>query len=142
MKTTIQFTIHLKKIPTVTHQMQRITVHGGRPQVYEDAALADARQLFCAHLAQHAPEKPLDGPLSLTTSWLYGTTSKKKAGTWKTTKPDTDNLIKLFKDCMGRVGYFDDDAQIVIESTAKMWDTRSKIVVVLYQLDKRVGGEA
>ena len=25
---------------------------------------------------------------------------------WKTSKPDTDNLIKMLKDCMTRTGYW------------------------------------
>ena len=40
---------------------------------------------------------------------------------WKTTKPDTDNLQKGLKDCMTKCGFWEDDAQVVIEHVSKVW---------------------
>ena len=39
----------------------------------------------------------------------------------KDTKPDTDNLQKLLKDCMTAVGFWVDDAQVCSELTEKRW---------------------
>ena len=49
------------KIPSVTHQEKKIAVRGGKPVVYEDGRLKDARQKFLAYLAPHAPKKPMKG---------------------------------------------------------------------------------
>jgi len=38
---------------------------------------------------------------------------------WKTTKPDTDNLIKMLKDCMTTAGFWKDDAIVCSEVTEK-----------------------
>lgn len=122
----MQFVINLEKIPTVTAQMKRVSFHGGRPVFYEDAKLRDARDLFCAHLAQHKPDKPFDTAVMLTTYWRFK--SATKTG-WKTTKPDTDNLIKLFKDCMTTVGFWADDALVVGETTFKHWFPFNQIIV-------------
>ena len=50
-------------------------------------------------------------------------------GEWKTTRPDTDNLIKLFKDCMTRTHYWQDDAQVCSEITEKFFGDKPGIYV-------------
>ena len=60
-------------------------------------------------------------PLSLSTVWLFPRGKSHKHGEWRVTKPDTDNLQKLLKDCMTRCGYWKDDAQVVRESVEKRW---------------------
>ena len=135
----MEFFIPLEKIPTVTAQTQRIATYGGKPRVYKHAQLVDAEQLFIAHLAPHAPEHPATGPCFVFTTWLFQTTDKSKAGQWKTTKPDTDNLLKMFKDCMTKVGFWKDDAQVVYESTQKMYAASKDevgIFVQVKELDK------
>lgn len=117
----MHFFIPLKKIPTTTAQQQRLTVWGGKPHTFKDTELRNVEELFMSNLAQHAPKKPLNGPIYLQTVWLFDTKSQKKMGQWKITKPDTDNLLKLFKDCMTKTGFWKDDAQVCDESTMKRW---------------------
>lgn len=117
----MSFFIPLKKMPTVTAQMKRVVVHAGKPHFYEDAPLKAARELFCANLSQNRPEHPMKGPLQLNTIWLYNTKDHRKNGAWKITKPDTDNMIKLFKDCCTKTGFWNDDAQVCAETTYKKW---------------------
>lgn len=57
-------------------------------------------------------------------------------GEWKTTKPDTDNMIKLLKDCMTRTGFWVDDAQVCSEITEKFWGDVSGIYVMVEQLEQ------
>ena len=38
-----------------------------------------------------------------------------------TNKPDTDNLVKLLKDCMTKVGFWKDDAQVTRDIVEKFW---------------------
>ena len=42
-------------------------------------------------------------------------------GEYKTSRPDTDNLQKLLKDCMTLVGFWDDDALVASELVEKFW---------------------
>lgn len=108
--------------PTVTHQEKRISVRAGKPIIYEDARLADARQKLMAHLASQRPPAPFAGPLRLLCKWCFP--DKRHAhgdGEYKATKPDTDNLNKLLKDCMTACHYWRDDAQVASEIIEKFW---------------------
>lgn len=123
----MQFFIPLRKIPSVTQQEHKISTRGGKPQIYEPAELRAARQLFRDHLAQHRPEAPLEGPVELYVVWCYPATKTHPARTWKISKPDTDNLIKLVKDEMTRLGFWLDDAQVCMELSAKCYDKISGV---------------
>lgn len=52
------------RIPTKTHQEKRIVIRKGKPQVYEDKELQEARAKYEAYLAKYVPQKPLTGPVS------------------------------------------------------------------------------
>ena len=109
------------KPPTVTHQEKDIAVVKGKPVVYEPAELKAVRSKLMAHLVQYAPLVPLQGAVRLMVKWCFPITGKHEDGEWKTTKPDTDNLQKLLKDCMTDLGYWKDDAQVASEIVEKFW---------------------
>ncbi|MBS4762131.1 RusA family crossover junction endodeoxyribonuclease [Carnobacteriaceae bacterium zg-ZUI252] len=117
----IIFFVPLEKIPTTTHQQKRVTVKNGKPHFYEPKKLKEARSLFMSKLAKYKPEEKLKGPIRLTVKWLFPMTKASEHGEYKTTKPDTDNLQKLFKDCMTTLGYWEDDAQVASEIVEKFW---------------------
>lgn len=110
--------------PTVTAQMRRVTVRSGKPMFYKSRALKDAKALFVGELMMHQPEQPLEGPVLLNVLWSFPTKTHKE-GSFRVTRPDTDNLQKLLKDCMTEVGFWKDDAQVCIEVITKRW-TREK----------------
>lgn len=116
----INFFIPFDKVPTCTHQQKRVTMKNGKPRFYESNNIKQTRAAFEAKLAIHKPEAPFDGPIRLVTKWCFGK-SKCTKPKWKITKPDTDNLIKLFKDCMTQLKYWHDDAQVCSEITEKFW---------------------
>ena len=89
------------------------------------------------YFGRYAPDKPLNGPLSLITKWCYPITGKHRNGEWKITKPDTDNIIKLPKNCMTRLGLWSDDAQITQEVTEKFWAELPGIYVSVKELEGR-----
>lgn len=105
--------------PTVTHQEKKVTVKNGKPRFYEDTRLTDARQKLRAHLGQHRPERPLSGAVGMVVVWGFPAGSHKPG--YKTTKPDTDNLQKLLKDCMTAERFWKDDAQVCDERIIKRW---------------------
>lgn len=120
LKTMIEFFMPMKKPPTATHQEKKAHVVNGKPIYYEPAPLKRARADLFAHLAKYKPAFPITRGVRLTTKWLFppGTHTP---GTYRITKPDTDNLQKLLKDCMTEVGFWKDDALVASEFCEKFW---------------------
>ncbi|MDR7869139.1 MAG: RusA family crossover junction endodeoxyribonuclease [Sporomusaceae bacterium] len=116
---TIEFFIAIEP-PTKTHQQKKARVVKGKPVFYEPPELADVRQKLTAYLARHVPPERLTGPVQLITKWCYPR-GRYGNGEYKTTKPDTDNMIKLLKDVMTDLGFWVDDAQVASEVTEKFW---------------------
>ena len=107
--------------PTITHQEKKVHVVNGRPRFYEPDELKAARQKLTAYLGQHVPEEPYPGGIQLIVKWCFQTKGRHKDGEYRITKPDTDNLQKLLKDCMTSVGFWSDDAQVASEIVEKFW---------------------
>ena len=132
--------------PTITHQEHKIRVINGRPQFYEPPELKAARIKLLDAVAGHKPELKLTGPVQLITKWIWPLEQPESGQlnllkltdphffTWKTTRPDTDNLIKMLKDCMTKAGFWKDDAQVVSEVTEKMYSFHPGIYVKVVQL--------
>lgn len=130
----IEFFIPMKKIPTVTHQQKKVRVIHGKPQFYEPDQLMETRAMFMELLAPYAPNEPMDGPLRLTTKWLFPKIKGTTNGQYKHTKPDTENLLKLPKDCMQELGFFVNDSRVASEITEKFWADTVGIYVRLENL--------
>lgn len=107
--------------PTCTAQEHKVRVINNKPVFYDPSEVKEAKMLLTAHLAANRPEKPLTGALALTAIWLFPKGDLHGNGEWRTTKPDTDNLQKLLKDCMTSTGFWKDDAQVVRETVEKRW---------------------
>ena len=67
--------------------------------------------------------------------WYFPSRTHRE-GELRVTRPDTDNLQKLLKDCMTRVGFWKDDAQVCRETVVKRW-TRSRpgLMIEVTKLD-------
>lgn len=76
-----------------------------RGHYYTDPKIKAVRQGLIEELKPNAPEEPIAGPVHLRIDFFFGTSDVKKQGCWKVTRPDTDNLIKLMKDCMTEAGF-------------------------------------
>lgn len=121
--------------PRVTGQMRKVRVVNGRPIFYDPPEIKEARQALCGYLAPGRPDEPLDGPLELRVLWMFPG-QRRKDGEWKTTRPDTDNLEKLLKDCMTATGYWKDDAQVCREVIEKRWSNNpSGIYIEVEELE-------
>ena len=121
--------------PTVTHQEKRIGVNkNGKPYVYEDKLLQDARNKLLANLSKHIPEKQFKNGLRLVTKWMFPITGRHKHGEYKTTKPDTDNLQKLLKDVMTDLHFWKDDALVCSEIVEKFYSDIPGIYISLEEI--------
>ena len=109
------------KPPTATAQEKQVRIVGGKPIFYDPAPVKEAKRLLMGHLIMHKPDRPVEGAVALSTIWLFPRGRSHKNGEWRVTKPDTDNLQKLLKDCMTLVGFWDDDALVASELVEKFW---------------------
>ena len=109
------------KPPTVTHQEKQVHVVNGKPVLYESTELRTARQKLLAHLAKHIPEEPYRDGVRLMVKWCFSRGKAHANGEYRITKPDTDNLQKLLKDCMTTCKFWNDDAQVASEIVEKFW---------------------
>ena len=128
----------LKMIPpTKTQQEHRIgKTRTGRLYMYEDRELKQIRQQYRDALRPFIPESPLQGPLRLVVKWLFPIRGKShKHGDYKATRPDTDNLQKLLKDCMIKCGYWKDDALVASEICEKFYGEIPGIWIRIEELD-------
>ena len=129
----IEFFMEMK-IPTVTHQEKKVHVVNGKPYYYDPECLSRARAMFEAYLYQRKPEQPIQGPVRLCTKWIFKASKTHPACTWKVTKPDTDNMVKLLKDCMTKVGFWKDDALVCCEMIEKMYGEKEGIYIFAEEL--------
>lgn len=93
-----QFFLPMKP-PTTTHNAKELHAYmkGGKPcaVLHDSAELKAARSKLHAYLAPHAPEQPVPAgtPVRLVVKWCFATEGRPD-GSWRTSKPDTDNLEK------------------------------------------------
>ena len=123
-----QFYLHFDTMPTGTAQMKGVRIVHGKPMFYEKAEVKTARQLFTLELKPHAPKIPSDKPIRLYVWFAFDTKNKKLWGQYKPTRPDTDNSLKLLKDCMTGL-FFKDDSQVVDEQVIKTYAEKATIMI-------------
>lgn len=58
----------------------------------------------------------------------------KGKGVWKDTRPDLDNMVKLLLDAMTQMEFWEDDAQIVSLSVAKLYSDEDGVEIGITQL--------
>ena len=88
-----------------------------------------------AYLSEHRPQQPYREGVRLIVKWLFPK-GKHKNGEYRITKPDTDNLQKLLKDCLTRCGYWQDDALVACEITEKFWSDIPGIYIKIEELSE------
>ena len=125
-----QFTLCFDTMPKGTSQQKGVQIRNGKVHYYKKGNVAGAEAEFMAQLIPHRPKQPSDKPIALEVRFAFDTKDKKKWGAYKPTRPDTDNYIKLFKDCMTKAGYWLDDAQVVDEHIVKTYAERATIGVI------------
>ena len=126
--------------PTATAQERKVDTRRGFPRFYDTAGVKYAKELLTLELKMHRPPRLMEGPLKLTVEWRFRARTHKPE-TWRDTKPDTDNLQKLLKDCMTRTGFWRDDAQVCWEDCRKFWSRVPGIWITVEELTKEIKDE-
>lgn len=130
----INFFMPMKEIPTHTSQQKGINFQ--KRKVYTKPELLAVKQKYMAALSGHRPEQPMIGPVGLLVSWYFPIKDGIKDGAWKITKPDTENMLKLLKDCMTELDFWYDDAQVCYEVSMKKYGQISGIYVSVLELEE------
>lgn len=120
--------------PTTTHQEKKITVRNGKPYPYKTDELKDAEAKLTAHLAQYVPKEKYTCGVRLVVKWCFPR-GMHKDGEYRITRPDTDNLQKLLKDVMTKVGFWKDDALVASEVIEKFWAEIPGIYIKIQPLE-------
>lgn len=120
--------------PTMTQQEHRVGISkNGKPYFYEDRDLKETRNRLRKALIPFVPESPFDGALRLMVKWCFPK-GKHRDGSYKTSKPDTDNLNKMLKDEMTRLDFWKDDALVASEIIEKFWADIPGIYIEIKEL--------
>lgn len=121
--------------PTVTAQEHKVAVRNGKPIFYDPPEVKAAKEKLTAALHRYSLNTPYREGVRLTVKWLFPR-GRHRNGEYRTTKPDTDNLQKMLKDCMTLVGFWTDDALVASEICEKFWADISGIYVRIEELSE------
>lgn len=95
---------------------------------------------FLRAFKQKPPQ--FSGPVELSAVFFFQTPDRKKWGTYKFTKPDCDNVVKLFQDCLADEKFFEvGDQQIASLHVTKVWSDRAKVSIEINKLPLRPSPE-
>ena len=122
--------------PTVTAQEHKVTVVKGKPVFYDTPEIKNAKEKLIANLEKYKPTRRYECGVRLIVKWLFPKGDKHFDGEYRITKPDTDNLQKMLKDCMTVCGFWKDDALVASEVCEKFWAETSGIYVRIEVLPK------
>ena len=120
--------------PTCTHQEKQVAVIKGKPVFYDPSEVKAAKQKLMGHLVRHKPGKRYETGIRLITRWCFPG-GRHRDGEYRITKPDTDNLQKLLKDCMTMCGFWKDDALVASELVEKFWADIPGIYIRIEELE-------
>lgn len=120
--------------PTITAQEHKITVVKGKPIMYDTPEIKNAKEKLMAHLAKYKPLEPLSNTaIRLTVKWLFPK-GNHSDGEYRITKPDTDNLQKMLKDCMTKTAFWKDDSLVASEIIEKFWADHPGIYIRIEEI--------
>lgn len=120
------------KIPSGTPQQRRSF---GRRN-FPSQSLVYARAAWQAMLERNVPDKALHGPVKLCVVLYYHRQSGGKGLAYKTTRPDGDNILKLVKDIMTQLRFWDeDDSHVSDERIIRhVWSNPDRVVIYAEEL--------
>ena len=139
----IKFTLPI--IPTAQAR-PKVTVRNGFARGYKTEAQQANERTLEAELKDHAPEKPLDGPLVLefvAALPVPKSVSKKARAAMLSgedcpvKRPDTDNLCKQILDACTRLQFWSDDSQVVKIVGEKIYAEVGYWEIAIYEAVRR-----
>ena len=120
--------------PTLTFQDRQSIVVKGRGMLVDTPELKAVKAKLRDHLAPHVPATPFTGPVRVISKWCWPTEGTDHVnGEYRITKPDADNLSKMLHDLMEKLGFFENDSQ-VMPVPEKFWADVPGIYIAIEEL--------
>lgn len=125
--------ISMMGVTPVPAPRPRVTKYG----TYNDSGYTAYKNLI-ARVARSKRERILEGMIKLEIEFIYTTPknwskTKKANATYKTSKPDIDNLTKGAMDALNNIAYKDD--AIVVELVArKLYGDKAGVIIKIEEL--------
>ena len=112
--------------PTVTHNdLVAYVVYGpdDKPMaaIRRSDRLMEAEAALLAQVGRHVPDEALSGPLRVQVRLCFGTRGRHDQGEPHVGKPDLDNFLKGFLDCLTRARVIEDDRMVCELRASKAW---------------------
>lgn len=142
----ISLILKLPKNPTGTSQQKGIS----RGHVYTKPEVAMQRRIYQIAIGKALKEEarakglqvlrniPYQGAVSVRIVFHFAIKDKKKWGKYKASAPDLDNAEKLLLDAMTDSGIWNDDRQVVIKHSEKMYSEQPYIEIIVGELIEEV----
>lgn len=137
--------IILEENPKGTAQMKGTAYQGGRIHHYEKKEVRQLRELYHHKIFKyfHTTKQDiphLDGAVRFSAIFNYSVKDKKKWGLPKTSRPDSDNIVKLLLDVCSDLNMWDDDAQVACLEVRKFYAEKPSICIVVmpYEISTEV----
>jgi Holliday junction resolvase RusA-like endonuclease len=125
---------------TVTAQQDGEKVVGGRYiQHYIKPNVKAAKEDLARQLLPYKPAEPYKGPLNVWIVWKFSRKSwdnKEQKTSFRTTRPDLDNLCKGCADVLTSLGFWADDSEVCEYHLAKMWSADPCLIIAIAELEK------
>lgn len=119
--------------PTATAQQKGERVVNGKIVHYTKTKVKDAQEMYAwaARAALPSGWQPIPKPkgVRLYVAFAFGTDDLKKVGTWRTSRPDADNLVKALMDGFKDAGVWEDDSQVASLQVDKTWWSRKNACI-------------
>lgn len=132
----VSFFIDLVDVPRTTAQQKRVRVVKGVPMFYDSPEMKQVRGMFHQEFFRRKPKEPFTGVVNLKVVYCFKASKTNKAGTYKITRPDNDNLVKALKDSLADVGFYKDDAIVAIDNITKCWSDRPGIFIGVKEMPR------
>lgn len=122
----------------------RASSRGGHIRVYDPPKVKKFKQQLAKLARDQYDAEPLEGPLSVTFTFFrpvqksLSKVEREKRVTNRvqpTVKPDVSNYVKATEDALNGI-LWKDDAQIVLETSAKLYSDDPKIVVTVHRFPR------
>ncbi|MBO4579264.1 MAG: RusA family crossover junction endodeoxyribonuclease [Clostridiales bacterium] len=126
--------LNFDKIPTATLQQKKAALVNGHIIMYEPDNVKKAIIEYEWRLKRYRPKVPIEGPLRVEITWMFGTKTKKKHLAPRIERPDLDNMAKLLLDRMTKLGFWKDDSQIVDLTLRKAWGSSSCVSITYEEI--------
>lgn len=123
---------------TVTAQQKGVRVAGGVAYHYTKSKVKDAQMELARQLLPHKPAKPFEGPLAVRMIWKFSRASwdnKAQKTSFRTSRPDLDNLVKGVADVMTDLGFWKDDSVVAEYCITKIWNEEGGLLIDVFALD-------